>query len=274
MLKNREQIIVLRGVRILKKVIIIIASAISIVVLLVFASYFFLHSAFETFFPYSVVHTGTSGEYAEKTEKLLEKKYGEKFKVVRYANNEATAYPESNPELLFMARRNYKSDVVRDTYIQEIVALQYKELAEDVLKDFKYDYYLDVDFEFSYEPIDAKQDVTIEEFKKVVPKEVMPKYYLYVSENALEMSYEELYKLINNIATIPEQENSLVRMFFLNNSQMQCIVEDYEEYSYRHPSVVNDTENILNTQQNMENGELLIDFKRFSELIEGENIKK
>jgi len=254
----------------LKKVIIIIASAISIVVLLVFASYFFLHSAFETFFPYSVVHTGTSGEYAEKTEKLLEKKYGEKFKVVRYANNEATAYPESNPELLFMARRNYKSDVVRDTYIQEIVALQYKELAEDVLKDFKYDYYLDVDFEFSYEPIDAKQDVTIEEFKTKSPIKVEPYYNLYVLDDAIELGNESLYEWVNKIAEIPKQDNSYVVLYFLDKNKFDTIINEYTQYSYRSPKLCNDTKNELTVLQHLINNKITIDFSRFTEMMNGE----
>ena len=223
----------------MKKVIIIIASVISLVVLLGIASYFFLHSAFEAFFPSSVVHVGTSGEYAEKTEKLLEKKYGEKFKVIKYAGNEATVYPLENPDLLFMARRNYKSKVVRDTYIQEIVALQYKKLAEEILQDFKYDYYLDVDFEFSYEPIDAKQDVTIEEFKKVFPKKVEPTYNLYVSDEALELSNETLYEWTNKVASIPEQDNSRVCIFFVNENGMQETIENYKNYSYHEPVFYN-----------------------------------
>lgn len=268
----------------MKKVIIIIASAISIVVLFVFASYFFLHSAFETFFPYSVVHTGTSGEYAETTEKLLEKKYGEKFKVIRYGNNRATVYPEANPDLLFTARRFSKSNEVDDDYIQEIVGLQYKKLAEDVLKDFKYDYYLDVDLgfthvdgdlEFTYEPIDAKQDVTIEELDKEYLKKVEPNYNWYISKEALELSYEELYQWINNVATISEQENSLVCMFFINDTVMHEVMENYKNYSYQEAGfydyLIN---NSVRPQQHMVDNELKIDFNRFTELMNGEYLKK
>ena len=270
MLKNREQIIVLRGARILKKVIIIIASAISIVVLFVFASYFFLHSAFETFFPYSVVHTGTSGEYAETTEKLLEKKYGEKFKVIRYGNNRATVYPEANPDLRFMAERFSKSNQVDDTYIQEIVGLQYKKLAEDVLKDFKYDYYLDVDLEFTYKPIDAKQDVTIEEFKKVFPKEVKPEYYLYVSDNALEMSDEELYEWVNRIALLPEQDNCKVAMYFVDDYYRQLALDNYTNYSYPEGYFYKRIhDNNVHVSQFKENNKLNISFERFQEIKEG-----
>ncbi len=258
----------------MKKVIIIIVSVISLVVLLGIVSYFFLHSAFEAFFPSSVVHVGTSGEYAEKTEKLLEKKYGEKFKVIKYAGNEATVYPVENPELLFMARRNYKSKVVRDTYIQEIVALQYKKLAEEILQDFKYDYYLDVDFEFSYEPIDAKQDVTIEEFKKVFPKKVEPTYNLYVSDDALELSNETLYEWTNKVATISEQDNCYVIMYFADDTQMNMIINDYKQYSYRDPKICNDTSCLLTVQQHLDNNNFIIDLNRFNELMNGEYVKK
>ncbi len=270
MLKNREQIIVLRGARILKKVIIIIASAISIVVLFVFASYFFLHSAFETFFPYSVVHTGTSGEYAETTEKLLEKKYGEKFKVIRYGDNRATVYPEANPDLRFMAERFSKSNQVDDTYIQEIVGLQYKKLAEDVLKDFKYDYYLDVDLEFTYKPIDAKQDVTIEEFKKVFPKKVEPNYNWYVSDEALELSNETLYEWINKVATIPKQENSQVCMYFINEDKLKIVQENYQNYSYQEAGFYRLISESLWTIQKLEDNKLVVDYNRFSEIMNGE----
>ena len=258
----------------MKKVIIIIASAISIVVLFVFASYFFLHSAFETFFPYSVVHTGTSGEYAEKTEKLLEEKYGEKFKVIRYGNNRATVYPEANPDLLFMAERFSKSNHVDDTYIQEIVGLQYKKLAEEVLKDFKYDYYLDVDFEFTYDPIDAKQDVTIEEFKKVFPEELEPAYNLYVSDEALELSYENLYEWINRVATIPEQDNSLVCVFFIDDLGKIEVKKNYENYSYPSPAFYDYLmHNTVRPQQHMVDKQLKIDFNRFTELMNREYLK-
>ena len=253
----------------MKKVIIIIASAISIVVLFVFASYFFLHSAFETFFPYSVVHTGTSGEYAETTEKLLEKKYGEKFKVIRYGNNRATVYPEANPNLMFTARRFSKSKHVDDDYIQEIVGLQYKKLAEDVLKDFKYDYYLDVDLEFTYEPIDAKQDVTIEEFKKVFPGIVKPNYNWYVSEEALELENKELYQGINNVVTIPGQDNSQVCMYFLNQENMKLVQDNYKNYSYKEAGFYHKIRDSLWTIQELKDSKLIVDYNRFQEIMTG-----
>ena len=224
----------------------------------------------ETFFPSSVVRTGTSGSYAEKTEKLLEKKYGEKFKVIRYGNNQATVYPEANPDLLFTARRFSKSNVVDDDYIQEIIGLQYKKLAEDVLKDFKYDYYLDVDLEFTYEPIDAKQDVTIEEFKKVFPKEVKPEYYLYVSDEALEMSDKELYDWVNSVALISEHDNCKVAMYFVDDYYKELVLDNYKNYSYIEDYFfkrIND--NMIHVSQFMENDELTISFERFKEIKEG-----
>ena len=217
-----------------------------------------------------VNYTGTTGEYADRTEELLEEKYGEKFKVVRYGNNEATVYPESNPDLLFRAKRFAVSDLVDDDYIQEIVGLQYKKLAEEVLKDFKYDYYLDVDLEFTYKPFDAKQDVTIEEFKKVFPEKVEPKYNWYVSKEALKLSDEELYEWINKVASIPEQDNSLVRMFFADEDQMLLVKQHYVEYSYRTGQFQTDTSEMLRVQQCIEDNELIIDFNRFIELMNGE----
>ncbi len=239
-------------------------------VLLVFASYFFLHSAFETFFPYSVVHTGTSGEYAETTEKLLEKKYGEKFKVIRYGNNRATVYPEANPDLLFMAERFSKSNHVDDTYIQEIVGLQYKKLAEEVLKDFKYDYYIDVDLEFIHEPIDAKQDVTIEAFKNVFPKKVEPNYHWYVSDEALELSDAEIYEWTNKIALITQQDNSWVQVFFVNKSENDLVIDNYKNYSYLDNEIYSMLYlKTVHASQLLKNDNLTIDFERFYEELNG-----
>ncbi len=209
----------------------------------------------------------TTEEYQEKTKALLEEKYGEKFEIVCSAGDEATAYPVANPDLLFMAKRNFKSSIVDDTYIQEIVGLQYKKLAEDVLKDFKYDYYLDVDLEFTYKPIDAKQDVTIEEFKKVFPENVEPTYNLYVSDNALKLGNETLFNLVNKIAMIPQQDNCYVIIYFANSNQMKTIITDYKQYSYRSSKVCNDTRDWLIAQQHLVKNELKIDFNRFNELM-------
>ncbi len=217
-----------------------------------------------------VNYTGTTGEYADRTEELLEEKYGEKFKVVRYGNNEATVYPESNPDLLFRAKRFAVSDLVDDDYIQEIVGLQYKKLAEEVLKDFKYDYYLDVDLPFTYDSIDADQNVTIEEFKKVFPKKVEPRYNLFVSYEALELSDEQLYEVINKIATIPEQDDSIVRMYFVNDYYKEKVLENYQNYSFIEPSFFNDIyEHTVNVSQFLEERKLKIDIKRFKEIKEG-----
>ena len=217
----------------------------------------------------------TTEEYQEKTKALLEEKYGEKFEIVCSAGDEATAYPVANPDLLFMTKRNFKSGVVNDTYIQEIVGLQYKELAEDVLKDFKYEYYLDVDLGFTYKSIDAKQDVTIEEYKKVFPGKVEPNYNWYISKEALELSYEELYQWINNVATISEQDNSRVCMFFINDNVMQEVQDNYKNYSYQETGfydyLIN---NSVRPQQHMVDNELKIDFNRFTELMNGEYLKK
>lgn len=209
-------------------------------------------------------------EYQEKTKALLEEKYGEKFEIVCSAGDEATAYPVANPDLLFMAKRNFKSSIVDDTYIQEIVGLQYKKLAEEVLKDFKYDYYLDVDLEFTYDPIDAKQDATIEEFKKVFPEKVEPNYNWYVSNEALELSNETLYEWINKVAAIPEQDNALIRMFFTDDEQMVLVKQHYSEYSYRTGQFQTDTKEILRVQQCVEDNKFVIDFNRFTELMNRE----
>ena len=220
-----------------------------------------------------VNYTGTTGEYADRTEELLEEKYGEKFKVVRYGNNEATVYPESNPDLLFRAKRFAVSDLVDDDYIQEIVGLQYKKLAEEVLKDFKYHYYLDVDLEFTYKPFDAKQDVTIEEFKKVFPEKVEPNYNWYVSKEALELSNEELYKWINKVASIPVQDNSLVILYFTDDNEMTFVKEHYTECSYVTSSFYTEISNVLIVQQHMKDRKYIIDYNRFTELMNGEYIK-
>ncbi|MBR3025075.1 MAG: hypothetical protein IKN85_14785 [Oscillospiraceae bacterium] len=212
----------------------------------------------------------TTEEYQEKTKALLEEKYGEKFEIVCSAGDEATAYPVANPDLLFMAKRNFKSSIVDDTYIQEIVGLQYKKLAEEVLKDFKYDYYLDVDFEFTYDPIDAKQDVTIKEFKKVFTEKVKPYYNWYVSKKALELDNKALYEWINKVAAIPEQDNALVRMFFVDYDQMVLVKQHYENYSYRTGQFQTDTGGILRVQQCVEDNSFIISFKRFNELMNGE----
>ena len=216
----------------------------------------------------------TTEEYQEKTKALLEEKYGEKFEIVCSAGDEATAYPVANPDLLFMAKRNFKSSIVDDTYIQEIVGLQYKELAEDVLKDFKYEYYLDVDLELTYKPFDAKQDITIDEFKKVFPEKVEPTYNLYVSNEALKLGNEELYDLINKIAMIQKQNDCYVIIYFVDNAQMEQIINDYKQSSYRDSKICNDTRDWLIVQQHLANNKLIIDFNRFTELMNGEYIKK
>ncbi len=262
----------------MKKVIIIIAAILMALVLLfgvVKLCLFGLSiksdiSSLKYYFKAHTNYVGTTGEYADKTEKLLEEKYGEKFKVVQYGDNQATVYPESNPNLLFTARRYAVSDLVDDDYIQEIVGLQYKKLAEDVLKDFKYDYYLDVDLPFTYDSIDADQNVTIEEFKKVFPKKVEPHYYLYVSDAILDLSNQELYDWINKVAAIPEQDNALVRMFFVDDDQMILVKQHYENYSYRTGQFQTDTSGILSVQQHVEDNKFVIDYNRFNEIMNGE----
>ena len=212
----------------------------------------------------------TTEEYQEKTKALLEEKYGEKFEIVCSAGDEATAYPVANPDLLFMTKRNFKSSVVRDTYIQEIVGLQYKKLAEDVPKDFKYEYYLDVDLEFSYEPIDAKHDVTIEEFKKVFPKKVEPNYHWYVSDEALKLDDEEIYDWINKIALISQQDNSWVQVFFVSKSEKDTVTNNYTKYSYLENEVYNMLDlNTIHVDQKLKNNELAKDFKTFQEDLNG-----
>lgn len=214
----------------------------------------------------------TSTDLAELTKEKLKEKYGEEFEIVHVSGDghETTVYPLSNPDLLFTARYWIKDGSGRDSYIQEIVCSQYKKLAEEVLKDFKYDYYLDVDMDYGFESIKATQDVTIEEYKRVNPDVTEPQYYWYVSDEALEMSDEEIYDWINKIANITEHDDSWVQLFFIDNEFESKVKENYKKFSYAQESFYGELcRTLVRVSQIKENKDLKIDFERFKEIKKG-----
>ena len=215
----------------------------------------------------------TSTDLAEVTKEKLEEKYGEEFEIIYVSGDghKTTVHPVNNPDLYFTAQYWIKSKDGRDSYIQEIVASQYKALAEDVIKDFDYDYYLDVDLEYGFESVDVSTDVTIEEYKKANPKETEPRYYWYVSDEALEMSDEEIYIWINKIATLSVHENCVVNMFFVNDEYMSLVKENYKKFAYAQEQFYGIlSRNVLISAQHLSDNKLKIDFKRFQELMNGD----
>ncbi|MDO5151233.1 MAG: hypothetical protein Q4D76_17865 [Oscillospiraceae bacterium] len=231
-------------------------------------------SKFITVLSLAICLTGcyTSTDLAEFTKEKLKEKYGEEFEIIYVSGDghKTTVHPVNNPDLYFTAQYWMKSKDGRDSYIQEIVASQYKALAEDVIKDFDYDYYLDVDLEYGFESVDVSTDVTIEEYKKANPKVTEPRYYWYVSDEALEMSDEEIYDWINKIANITEQDDSWVQLFFIDNEFESKVKENYKKFSYAQESFYGELcRTLVRVSQIKENKDLKIDFERFKEIKKG-----
>lgn len=223
----------------------------------------------------SLVGCTSSVTLAEVTKEKLEEKYGEEFEIIHVSGDghTTTVCPVANPEQRFTAYYWANSGEGKDSYIQEIVCSQYKELAEEVLKDFKYDYILDVDLEYGFEPVNAGTDVTIEEYINVNPDVTEPRYYWYVSDQAFEMNYDDIYLWINRIARLYNQENSLVKIFFVNDEFMNVVKENYKKYAYAQEEFFGKLSgNVLIVQQHIENNKLIIDFDRFKQLMNGDAI--
>ena len=201
-------------------------------------------SKFITVLSLAICLTGcyTSTDLAEFTKEKLKEKYGEEFVVFNTMadGKSATAYPVSNPDLLFRTEYWIGSSEGRDSYIQEIVCAQYKEIAEEKLKDFNYEYYIDVDMEFVFEPVNANQDVTIEEYLKANPEERGLIFNIYISTDILEISDKDIYQLLNLMIDLPNHENAAVNMYFIENSYIKEVKENYRAFSYPEASFYDD----------------------------------
>lgn len=221
----------------------------------------------------SLVGCTSSVTLAEVTKEKLEEKYGEEFEIIHVSGDghTTTVCPVANPEQRFTAYYWANSGEGKDSYIQEIVCSQYKKLAEEVLKDFEYDYFLDVDLEYGYEPVNAGTDVTIEEYVKVNQDVTKPEYYWYVSDKALEMGNEKIYFWINKIAELPVQENSKVRIFFVDDENMNLVRDNYTNFAYAQDEFYGIlSRNVSSVSQHLSEKKLLIDYSRFSEIMNGE----
>ena len=164
-----------------------------------------------------------------RIETLLEEKYGEKFEVVEYGYKlycDALVRPVSHPDCFFTVRYHFTDTddgISYDTYVKRNVELKFKHLAEEKLTDFKYDHYVDVSINNSADVPSSDPDISIEEFKKIYPQETTPSYYIFFTYDTLkEISYEELYRYVNSIAEIPEQDNAFVVTFFFINSILKA----------------------------------------------------
>lgn len=161
------------------------------------------------------------------TKRRLEDEYGEKFKIKTVLNKkDAVAYPVNNPQLLFETHYNVKHKGGGfNCYLEEIVAQQFKELVEEKMADFKYKYYIDVDVYWTDKLGRVGTAVTIEDFDELTDSK--PYYDIYLSSEALNYSDEELYQLIESIASI---HSCYIEVCFVTDTYYDKIVEHYSIY--------------------------------------------
>ncbi len=215
-----------------------------------------------------------SVDLADYTKKELKIKYGEEFDVVYVSNDgiHTTAYSLSNPNVLFLTEYYYAQKKGNDTYRQEKLCAYYKKTAEDILKDFKYSYYLDVDINSDFSLVKLAPDITNEEICAKNTSVLIPEYNWFVSSDSLEMSDEDFYNYINLIANLPIQTNAKVRMFVVSDDYLTVVRDNYNLFSYLEESFLFKTtvdKHFDFVFQENRNGQLALQLEKIKNTMEG-----
>ena len=174
----------------------------------------------------------TKEDLSEYTKRRLKEEYGEEFEIKTVVDGyEASAYPVNNPELLFRTWYVMSNGNGHNTYKQEVVANQYKEIALESFKDFPYEYYINVDVTWKKNLESADQNATIEQYNDLNGTSDV-KYEIYISSSALELTNEEILELLNSIANSSKHENCDILLCFVTDNDLTTTKEAYSLYSY------------------------------------------
>ena len=222
-------------------------------------------------------------------ERKLEDTYGEEFVVTEIFNvqegraYQAYAHPIDNPNVIFDCNYNIEdkdnsSEYSSDYYIGEIVAYQYKQMAEQVLKDCKYDYYLDMYILYSAD-MNSKFDknVTIEEFSKEVDYDLV--YRIYISDDILAEDNQYIYNIMMDTYMSSDKDDSQLSVMIVSNYDLTSIKDDMigqsemtgslsSDLSHRYPTVSYNHVKERNIGFPKNNGEDITDFEVFEKHME------
>lgn len=167
----------------------------------------------------------TKEDLSEYTKQRLREEYGEEFGIKTVIDgHETVAYPVNNTDLIFEAWYVMSNGNGYNSYLQEIICNQYKNLIEEAFVDFRYEHFIDVDINI-VEKIDAKPDITIEEFDE--KSSVNPTFNLYLSCESLDLSDERLYEIFESVASIHDCE---IYIYIISNADLKTIKNTYLTY--------------------------------------------
>lgn len=219
-------------------------------------------------------------------ERKLEDTYGEEFVVTEIFNvqegraYQAYAHSVDNPSVVFACNYNIEdkdnsSEYASDCYIGELVAYQYKQLAEQILDDCNYDYYVDVYMLYDKD-MNSKFDknVTIEEFSQAFEYRI--DYWLFISDDILSEDNQFIYEILNKIYEIEKRD---IIVLFVTNNDLRRVKEEFtgkpemsgsfssdflDQYFYP----INSHAKVRSLAYPMDMGEIITDFEVFEKHME------
>ena len=194
--------------------------------------------------------TGCSKGYSindmkKYAEKKLEEKYGEEFVIKdvfdiwRNGSFSIRAYPVNNPSLIFEGGYNVSvkySPYEYDCYIETIIGSQYEENISEMLEGYDFDcyVYVHVGREDFGEPI-TDTDITIEEYNELFTYDNNdPSFELYLSEQILQKSDEEIYKMLKSIT---DKYDCSLGMYIVTEYDLNRIKRNFDEYEDINPEL-------------------------------------
>ena len=185
-------------------------------------------------------------KYAEKK---LEEKYGEEFVIKdvfdiwRNGSFTIRAYPVNNPSLIFEGEYNVSvkySQYEYDCYIETIIGSQYEERISEMLEEYVFDYYVNVNIAMQDlgEPI-TDTDITIEEYDELFNEFYSyykhdPSFEFYLSEQILQKTDEEIYNMLKGIT---DQYDCSLGMYIVTEYDLNRIKRNFAEYEDINPEL-------------------------------------
>lgn len=177
----------------------------------------------------------TKEDMERYAEERLEEKYGEEFEVCDFGNIngsvfEVYAYPKNNPDIIFEASYNVKVKGVNeyeyDHYIEELIATQYKKIAEESMEGFGYEYYIDIGLGRQDREVPlTNTSITIPEYNEITEKRfAIPSCEIYMTYDVLNEGDEYIY---NYLCSIRNNMICYVSVYVVETTDFQKIIEDY-----------------------------------------------